>query len=1008
METIIYSYISAYNDRYAGKILVWEKREDGGRVKREIEPDYYFYVPDRLGTYESITGVRLKKITCTGSNDFDQACMSEHHRFESDIDPLERALQDNYSKLPAPKLSVGFIDIEVDYDEDIGFAGPANPYAPINALTLYNVDQQQYLTYALPPKSWTGEKVWQTPDGGMHELPAHLQYVRLFKTEKELLEAFLADLHVIDVLSGWNSEFYDIPYIGKRLELVFGGAHALSMLAFEGGPKPRWAEKARFKHSKNMDQVLELNSRIHLDYLALVRKFNLTTRQSFALNSVAKDELGEEKLHYPGTLAELYNNDFVKFLEYNKHDVTLLIRLDQKFKYIELANQMVHEATVNFKHIFGSVALIDSAIINFAHNKLNKIVFDKEIRPAGDPVEGALVMTPIPGFYRKIGAVDINSLYPSTIRSMNLSLERLVGQLEGPSDEANNWFEVTSFEDRVKIVKKQVVTCKVWRNALVTKATWSYENGDVNTRYGLRTSNDTRPQDDVMYDKNEFAWRAYRDVTENPDHVLKDFVLDMTLDGHDETLQLTVTDLIGVINENKYGVTAFGTLMDMSQPGLVPSVLAYWFNGRKEMQAEKKKQAGLAKKLEKTDPKAAAEAKALSEFYDMLQGVRKVLLNSTYGAMLNEFSRFGHGRIGASVTYTGRQINTHMVNTVTGALYPEGTGPKLIKHFDPYVKKDVKTGTDSPPDTRWGANTYMMPIKKGAGAIYGDTDSAYFTFESAVEGIDDLDTIIAVADSIADSVNESFPAFMRASFNCQPGYDGMIKANRELVCMTGIMQAKKKYMMLVVDKEGKRIEPGDDDELKTMGSDIRLSSTPELIRQMLKEIVMNILYEQPQAIADQVVLEFRGKLGKGTERVNPLHLASIVSIKELDEYALKWEAIEKTGRGKVKMPANARASINFNSMIEKLDLKDEVPIKSGQKIKILWLRPGNDYEFEAMAFNSDMEELPKWFTDRFEVDTEAMELKLVDQKVKLIFDALGWEVPTFQGQLIKTLLSFDD
>lgn len=112
------SYISAHRFRYEGFIGVWEKTLEGIRVFRKIPESYYFYQPDRLGDHESITGVRLKKITCTGSNDFDQAVLAAPLRFESDIDPLERTLQDNYSKLPAPKLSVGFIDIEVDYKEN--------------------------------------------------------------------------------------------------------------------------------------------------------------------------------------------------------------------------------------------------------------------------------------------------------------------------------------------------------------------------------------------------------------------------------------------------------------------------------------------------------------------------------------------------------------------------------------------------------------------------------------------------------------------------------------------------------------------------------------------------------------------------------------------------------------------------------------------------------------------------------------------------------------------------
>lgn len=284
-------------------------------------------------------------------------------------------------------------------------------------------------------------------------------------------------------------------------------------------------------------------------------------------------------------------------------------------------------------------------------------------------------------------------------------------------------------------------------------------------------------------------------------------------------------------------------------------------------------------------------------------------------------------------------------------------------------------------------------------------NSSYFTMNGLVANEEEA---IELADVITTETNDAFPQFMRDAFNCQPTFDGLIKANREYVCRTGILQAKKKYMMLVIDKEGKRVKKGDSDELKTMGSDIRLSSTPAMIKAMLTEVVMNALNKQPKSLIDQVILDFRATLSKGDIKVNPLDLSTVVSVRELDDYVFKWEHIEKLGRGRVTMPANARSTINHNYMLEKLEVRDVTPIKSGSKIKILWLKPGNEFGYESMAFSSETEDLPKWFTDRFEVDMAAMEQKLVDQKLQNIFDALSWTVPTFQDQLVKTLLSFDD
>jgi hypothetical protein len=127
----------------------------------------------------------------------------------------------------------------------------------------------------------------------------------------------------------------------------------------------------------------------------------------------------------------------------------------------------------------------------------------------------------------------------------------------------------------------------------------------------------------------------------------------------------------------------------------------------------------------------------------------------------------------------------------------------------------------------------------------------------------------------------------------------------------------------------------------------------------------------------------------------------------MEEYQPQWEMYEKTGQTRVTMPANVRSSINYNWSLQLLDIVDDPEIRSGDKIKILWLKT-NQYGFESMAFPTDVEELPEWFKLNFEVDMTLMEEKLVDKKLENIFDALDWSVPTFQSQLVGSLLDIED
>jgi hypothetical protein len=281
-------------------------------------------------------------------------------------------------------------------------------------------------------------------------------------------------------------------------------------------------------------------------------------------------------------------------------------------------------------------------------------------------------------------------------------------------------------------------------------------------------------------------------------------------------------------------------------------------------------------------------------------------------------------------------------------------------------------------------------------------NSCYFVMENLVG--DNIEDAIQCADGIVCTVNDTFPEFMRLAFFCQPGFDSLISANREVVASAGIFRAKKKYMLLARDIEGKRIDVDSKKALKTQGSDIKISSTPEAIRSMLKTVLMMILTsEDTQKITD-FIIEFRRNFNNAD--VRPLDYATITSVKNLEEYGEKWERIESKGMGKVNLPGNVRAAINHNKCLEVFEDNNTQAIISGSKIKIIWLKE-NSYNFKSMAFGSDTEELPKWFTDNFEIDTRLTETKLIDQKLLNIYEPIGWQVPTEHTVIINKLLSFD-
>ena len=421
------NYISAVHDYSEDKILIWERPIQGGeRTLRIIEPPRYFYVPDEAGEFTSITNVTLKKLTFETDDEFKEGIKRNPVRFESDIQPVARALMDLYCGVPPPALHYAFLDIETDYKSELGFSSPMNPYAPINAVTIYQSWSKKYLTYAVPPKGYADRAIFQEK---LLALSKELQFdfeldVTLCSNERELLLRLIDDVQDADVISGWNSEFFDLPYIVKRIEQVLG-KKSVAHLSFKGANPPKERMITRFGEPS---LTYVLSGRAHIDLLDAYKKFTFEGRTSYSLANISAEELNAPKLEYDGTLEELYNNDFVYFCAYNIRDVQCLVGLEHKFKFMPLMNNMAHENTVPLITILGTVRYVETGVMNHAHSMHNRICTDKSRPEKNKKVEGAVVMTPLAGLHKWIGSIDIKSLYPSTIRALNMSSETFVGQ----------------------------------------------------------------------------------------------------------------------------------------------------------------------------------------------------------------------------------------------------------------------------------------------------------------------------------------------------------------------------------------------------------------------------------------------------------------------------------------------------------------------------------------------------------------------------------------------------
>jgi DNA polymerase elongation subunit (family B) len=778
---------------------------------------------------------------------------------------------------------------EYMYNGPVGFSSVDDPYAPINAITIYKKWLDAYTTIAVPPEEWDGVLDATLPSD-----------VIIVKNEQELLELTLYHLTDADIISGWNSDFFDLPYMIKRTARTLG-ERRINDWCFEGMPEPKFGEVEKFGSKQTNATIF---GRIHLDYLQLFRKFTLGGRSSYALAAIADEELDIDKLTYSGSLADLYHDDFNFFLRYNIRDVEVMVGLDKKFKYIDIANEMIHENTVRFSAIFGSVNLIDTGIINYCHNEKHVIVRDREFKK-GDPIEGALVVEPKIGIHEWIGSVDINSLYPSSIRAINISPEKIIGQF----------------------------TC------------------------------------------DEEDWAGIRAKDEKY-HALK-------LENDNDLVEKTGAEWYEILKSKSWAISGYGTVLDQSSgPGIVAAILGKWYAERKSLQKLKKEwgnKATSAKKEFGIDSVEYKEAKTQEEFYDLKQGIKKVLLNSTYGALINEYDRFYDPRLGASTTGTGRQITTHMIQTTS----------MLITGKPQLLRKEFVRNNDG------FAHKYYIDDDS---IITGDTDSCYFK-----TGASNKEEAIAIADAIGDGINESFPGFMEEAFCCTSGFKDLIAAGREIVADRSMFFAKKKYVARVVNLDGKDLDPNDKKALKIMGLEIKKSDTPKIIQKFLKEVVNMILDGKTYKELETYINEYRKNMFVAESNIVDLGISK--SVNKLDQYTLEYTRLEKTGKGKARLPGHVRASINFNETLKEVGDNTINPIMSGSKIRVFYLAQ-NDHKFTSISIPSDLETLPSWFTERFTIDVKLTSSKLVDDKISILFAPLNWEVPTVQSALVNSLLEF--
>jgi len=721
------------------------------------------------------------------------------------------------------KIRIYNLDIEVNSSNIEGFPHPKDAQSPITAITLY--DGKEYHTW--------GFNEW-------HDRGEYADTVNYYQcgNEQNLIAKFLqfwtnAYPHVI---TGWNIDHFDMPYIYNRITNVVGEKVARHLSPFK-----ICNSKDRMINNREVSEVniLGIDS---LDYIELYKKYTYSAQESYSLNHIAYVELNEKKLDYSEvkSLVELEETNYDKFLRYNVKDVELVQGIDDKMKLINVHMMIAYQAKLGFTDAFSPVKIWDSIIYHHL-NKDNIIVPINRIQEKED-FPGAYVKDPIVGFHEWIVSFDLASLYPSLIRQFNISPETVV--------------------------------------------TGGIISGSV---------------DDFVDSK---------------------------------------VDTSEAIN-NDYTVTATGQMFKRNKQGILPYLMEWLYNQRKETKGSMIEYQKKLQNMESGTSEYDTTSKIITQFNNK-QMAAKILLNSAYGALGNRYFRFFDLRLASSITLSGQMSIRWIAN-------------RLNSYFNDMLGDDkdrvIAIDTDS---------NYLN---------LSDLVNKYMKGKSTSKIVDNLDKFCQ--GKVEPYINECYQELA----NYTNSREQLMIMDREGISDKGFWTAKKRYALRVHDNEGVRYAKP---KTKIMGLDLIKSSTPAIIRKSLQNSLSILFDGNNDEMLDYIDAEhekFKSYL--------PEDIAFPRSVNGVK----KWSEVNKDGIivPKKGCPIHVRGAVIFNQLLKP---GDEEPITDAEKIKFIYIKEPNPAHSHVIAFRDG---IPEYFDLEKYIDYDLQFEKTFIQPIKGILTAVNWD-----------------
>ena len=775
-----------------------------GHSVESFQPGSMSDCRDFIERHESVTGFEIY-----GNTDYTYQFIGD--KFPDEVD---------YSM---KTLKVGYIDIETTSEN--GFPQVTNPQEKVNVITLAVEDR----TYVF------GLGDFQIDDPDIiarrydDEVDLMLEFLEVWKKED------------VDIITGWNVKFFDIPYLYARMDhLIEKKANGLSPW--------NWVRKRDIQTQAGDRIAYEVVGRTILDYFDLYQKFTYVNQESYKLDHIAFVELGEKKLEYEyDHFKDFYTNDFQKFVEYNIQDVRLIQKLEKKLGLMELAMALAYNAKVNLGDVFSQVRMWDQIIYHYLRGQDIVIPRKKAGGKKENQIIGAYVKEPITGRHDWIVSFDLNSLYPHLIMQYNIS----------------------------------------------------------------------------------------PDTKMRPDGFPRNPCIDV--DGVLGETDLCEKNLKQLKRQN-FSIAANGVCFRKDRLGFMPKLMEKFYAERKHfkklmIEAQKKKQ---------KDPNNEELDFEIAKYHNF-QLVRKIQLNSAYGAMGNQYFRYFDTYLAEAITTSGQLSIQYIANELNA-----------------FLNKTLNTGDYD----------YV---------VASDTDSVYLRLGNLVRAAAQGKSEEEIVRFLDKSCKEIIEPFIKKAYETlaakMNAHANKMVMEREVIADVGVWTAKKRYMLNVHNSEGVQY---DEPKMKIMGIETTRSSTPMVVRQKLKDAIKLVL----TGTEDQVI-DFIDDFKQEFKKYSPDEIAFPRGCNNLITYQDETHIYRKS------TPIAVKGALIYNHFLKKMKLTDRYyAINEGDKVKFLYLAVPNPFQNTVISFPGSS---PKEFELKDFADYDKQFAVSFLEPLKNILEKVGWD-----------------